>query len=259
MFFDPAMRFTPFGLIAWEQTEVPGIRLSKEGGTFTMTTQPKCGDAVIERKADLALAADGSLSGKFQIAYKGQEALRRRVDAVDDDDAARRKSVEDELKGWLPSAATLKLDTIQPWEGSEEPLKVEGTVQIAGVGTPVGRRLMLPVGVFQMNPNYPFESVKRIYPIYFRYPYQHFDEITIQLPAGFQVDSLPQPRRIGNPIGQFELLRVGQPGNLKLQRRLVMEHYIYQTKDYPSVRNFFQAVRSYDEEQVVLRAAESGK
>jgi hypothetical protein len=38
LYFDPGAAFTPFGLLTWSETGVPGLCLNKEGGTWVKTT-----------------------------------------------------------------------------------------------------------------------------------------------------------------------------------------------------------------------------
>jgi hypothetical protein len=41
------------------------------------------------------------LAGKLTVTYTGLEALRRRVDQRDQDDTARKKMLEDEVREWV--------------------------------------------------------------------------------------------------------------------------------------------------------------
>ena len=41
IFCDPGAAFTPFGLLDWTETSVPGLRLDKEGGTWIKTMLPR--------------------------------------------------------------------------------------------------------------------------------------------------------------------------------------------------------------------------
>ena len=43
------------------------------------------------------------------------------------------------------------------------------------------------------------------------------------------------------------------PGTLRLTRKLTIHVFLVEQKYYATLRNFFQAVRSGDEEQIVLQ------
>lgn len=252
-YFDPATRFCPFNLLPWAETGTKGIRLEMNSGYFVTTPSPKSSDAVIERKATLRLDDAGSLQGRLQVSYTGHPALRRRLDALEMDDAGRRKGLEEEVKGWLPGDATVKLESVSGWEGSEDPLRAEFTVQVPSLGVSTGRRLLLPLGVFRTNRKYPLQNAKRTHPVYFSYPFQEIDDVTLTLPEGRQVASLPAPQKTTPDFGQYETSCAGQGRTLRLQRRLVLEGFYFSLNHYASLRAFFERVRAGDEQQIVLQ------
>ena len=147
-YLDPAKLYCPFGLLSWDQTAVPGIHLAENGGEFVKTPSPVSDDAVTERKASLRLGEDGSLHGTVEVAFTGQEALRRRLDAIETDEAGRRKELEEEVQDWLPAGAAVEERSVTGWERTEEPLTAEFSVRIPNFGTSTGRRLILPLAIF---------------------------------------------------------------------------------------------------------------
>ena len=262
-YLDPATRFCPFGLLSWDQTGVQGIRpspgegirLGKDGEGFVKTPTPMGVHAHTGRKAVLHLGEDGSLHGKVELTFTGQEALQRRLDAIEKDEAGARKELEDKVKGWLPAGATVDQQNVTGWEGTEEPLKAEFAVRIPTFGTSTGRRLILPLAIFQANEKHPLPHAKRVHPVYFPYPWQEVDEITVQLPEGYQVESLPKKWTSTPQFGRYEISYENQERTLRLQRRFVLNGYYFPVKDYPNLRLFFDAVRKGDEQQVVLQVA----
>lgn len=257
-YFDPGTRFCPFGLLSWERTGVKGIRLDKEGGVFVTTTQPVSAGAVQERTAALRLDEEGNLEGTVTVLFAGQEALRRRLDALDEDDAGRKKSIEDEVKGWFPPAAQVEITRIDGWEGTAEPLTVEFTLHVPEFAVPTGRRLLLPLGVFQSQQQHPFQHAQRTHPIYFRHPYQQVDRVTIELPEGYRVESLPAPRDKSADMGRYRIAGQNQPGQVQVERLLVMSGYYFDKAYYSLLRSFYDEVKKGDESQAVLEAGEVG-
>jgi hypothetical protein len=256
-YFDPATRFCPYMLLPWEESASQGLRVDKKGATFVGTPQPESGDAILERKATLELDSEGNLQGKVQVTFTGQEALRRRLENRQKDEAGRRKELEDEVKGWLPAEASVELKSASNWEGSEESLYAEFTVKIQAFASATGRRLLLPLAIFQAKEKSPFQTAKRVHPIYFSYPFQTLDDITLEVPKGYEVESLPTPRSKAFPFGRYEISRRSEGGKLRLERRLVMDGYFFRVEGYSALRVFYDAVRAGDEEQVVLKAVES--
>ena len=259
IYLDPATPYTPFGLLSWEQTGVQGIVLRKGSSGFVTTPNPVSADARTERKATLRLAPDGTLEGKGHVAFHGQEALRRRLRAFEKDDLARREQLEEELKGWLPAEATVEIDSIQHWENPEEPLRVEFTVEASDLATVAGRRLLLPLGVFQTNERNPFQHAKRVHPVYFPHPWEEHDEIILRVPTGYEVEGMPEPRQSSTSFGQYEISCEKHPDGVLLRRRMVVEGNHYKVEHYPALRQFFNEVKAGDEQQLVLVAKEAGE
>lgn len=260
LYLDPATRFCPFRMLPWEETGVEGIRLNKSAvaaNVFASTPAPVSADSVLRRKAALKLDLDGTAQGTIQVSYTGQEALQRRLENVTADAAGRRKALEELVKGWLPSGATVELKNSPEWERGEEPLSAEFTVKIPNFGAATGRRLLLPLAIFQAAAKYPFQNARRLYAVYFDFPFQEIDEVTLQAPEGYTVESTPEPRKKEFPFAKYEISRQSEGNALRLERRLTIEKNYIPRESYSAVRLFYDSVRAGDEEQVVLKAAEA--
>ena len=267
IYLDPAKLYTPFGLLSWEQMGASGIVLRNDGfgfkdaaeaiSGFVTTPDPVSADARTERRVTLRLAPDGTLEGKGHVAFHGQEALRRRLKAFEKDDLARRERLEEELKGWLPAEATVEIDSIKHWENPEEPLRVEFTVEAPDLATVAGRRLLLPLAVFQTNERNPFQHAKRVHPVYFPHPWEEHDEIILRVPTGYEVEGMPEPRQTSAPFGQYEMSCENHPEGVLLRRRMAVGGIYYDVAHYPALRQFFNEVKAGDEQQLVLVTTET--
>jgi len=257
LFLDPATRFCPYNLLPWEESGVKGIRVAAEGDLYVKSPDPVSAGAVEERTAALRLDAEGNLEGSVQVVFAGQEALRRRLDALDEDDAGRKKMIEDEVKGWFPSAAQVDITRVTGWEGTEEPLTVEFTLHAPGFAVPTGRRLLLPLGIFQSQQQHPFQHAQRVHAIYFRHPYQEVDRVTIELPEGYRIESLPATRDKPADLGRYRIAAQNQPGQVQVERLLVISGFYFEKAYYSLLRSFYDEVKKGDESQAVLTVGEA--
>jgi hypothetical protein len=255
-FFDPGTRYCPFGLISWERSGVQALRLAKEGGTFVETTMFDSSNAQVRRKAELQLDLDGTIRGKVIATFTGQEALRRRLENLENDEVGRRKEVEDEIKEWLPSNTQVKLGSVTGWDATDEPLVAEADLEISGYASPTGRRLLLPLAPFQANEKHPFQHASRKYPVYFRHAFQELDEVSLKLPDGLRVDAVPPATNNQPGFGQYERAVSFDPQSrtLSWKRRMSIEGIFFRTEYYPMLRSFFNTVRQGDEQSLVLQA-----
>lgn len=112
---------------------------------------------------------------------------------------------------------------------------------------------MLPVGLFSASEKHLFEHANRTHAIYFRYPFAQLDDITLELPLGWQVGSLPKPQIADAKVLVYNLKVENDKGTLHLNRKLSLDALLMDTKYYPALRNFFEVVRTGDDEQIVLQ------
>jgi Domain of Unknown Function with PDB structure (DUF3857) len=253
LYFDPGAAFTPFGLLEWSETGVTGLRLDKDGGTWIQSMLPESAESQVKRKAKLKLSDTGDLEGNLTVTFTGLEAMNRRVEERHSDETERKKYLEDEVKGYVPVAAELELTNQPDWKGSSTPLVAEFTLKIPGWVGGAGHRALMPTGIFSAAEKGMFEHANRIHPVYFAFPFERVDDVTIDLPAGWQVQSLPKPQNEDGHVMAYESNVEKGTGSLHLSRKLWVDILMLQPNYYPALRNFFQAVRSGDEEQIVLQ------
>jgi hypothetical protein len=253
VYCDPATAFAPFGLLSWPETGVKGLRLDKDGGSWVTTTLPMSSDSRIERKADMKLTDTGSLEGKLTVTFSGLEALWRRIEERNEDTANRKKFLEDQVKEYIPVGIDVDLANQPDWASSTPTLVAEFDLKVPGWASGAGRRALVPVGLFGGPEKHAFEHATRVHPIYFSYPSSKLDDVTIDLPLGWQVSSLPAVPDLDAKAALYTLKIENNKGTLHLTRRLKMDLVMVDQKLYPSLRNFFQAVRTADEQQIVLQ------
>jgi len=253
LYFDPGARYTPYGLLPWPESGVQGRRLDKDGGSWIQTPLPPSSASLVKRKADLKLTEDGSLEGKVVVSYIGLEGQLLRLQERNEDKAARTTHLEDLLKEYIPANAEVALKNKQDWAGANDPLVAEYEVKIGGWASSAGKRALLPVGLFAAPEKHIFEHTKRIHPICFQFPFQRVDEVNIQLPAGWKVASVPREINQDSPAVQY-MLKIDGSGNSVSFRRMVRSDLLVVGADkYGALRNFYQFVRTGDDQQIVLQ------
>jgi Domain of Unknown Function with PDB structure (DUF3857) len=252
LFFDPGAEFTPFGMLPWVETSVQGLKLDKDGGTWALTSLPQCTESAIQRKAELKLSDTGDLEGKLVVTYTGLEASQRRVDQRFSDDAAHKKFLEDEVKEAIPVGSEVELTSQPDWKNSASPLVAEYTLKVPGWISAAGRRALLPVGLFSAPEKHLFDHANRVHPIYFEFPFQRSDDITIDLPLGWQISSVPEPHKLDAKAITYNLEAKNEEGALHLNRVLNVDVVLLPKEHYETLRKIFQVVRTVDEEQVAL-------
>src|SRR5271156_831189 len=141
-YLDPAATYYPFGILPWYDTATDGVRIGKQNGEIVKTPAPVAADANTMRRADMTIDEDGTAEGKIEVDFTGRRGAIRREDERDEDETGRRKSLEDEIKGWLPAGSSFEVTSVANWDKNDLPLHVEGTAKIPNLGTTAGRRML---------------------------------------------------------------------------------------------------------------------
>jgi hypothetical protein len=253
LYLDPGAEFTPFGFLEWPETGVAGLRLDKDGGTWIQSTLPQSSESQIQRKAKLQLTDTGDLEGKVTVTFTGLEAMSRRMEQRHSDDVEKKRFLEDQVKEYIPAAVELDLTNQPDWKTASQSLVAEFNLKIPGWVSGAGRRALLPVGIFSASEKHIFEHANRVHPLYFEYPFEEVDDLNIDLPLGWQVQTVPAPQKQDAHVVVYDLSVEKDASSIHLTRKLTVDLLMLESKYYPALRNFFQVVRTGDEEQIVLQ------
>ncbi len=253
IYLEPGTRFCPFGLLSWTYTATDALKLDKKGGSFIKIPPATQDKSITERIANLTLGDDGSAKGDITVQFKGQEALERRLDAIDRDEAGRKKDLEDEMKDWLPTGATVTVASVQGWEATDDPLIVHFTVEVPGYASPAGKRLLVPSYLFQAKLKDTFSHSQRKYPVYFPYAFAELDNVTLQLPPGVSLETMPAQQDARLPYARYQSVSQSDGKRINTQRALLFNGIYFDVNKYAELKDFFSKVRVGDEQQVVLQ------
>ncbi len=252
-YLDPGTEFTQFGLLPWAETSVKGLKLDKDGGTWVQTPLPESSASRITRVADLRMDEHGSLQGKLTVTYTGLEALRRRLEERNEDDASKKKFLEDGIKDCVPVVSDVELANQPDWKASTNSLVAVFDFKTEGWASPAGRQALIPVGLFGAPEKHLFEHANRVHPIYFEYPSEVQDDITISMPLNWLVKALPPEQNQNSKVIVYTLKVEDQKGTEHITRHLKLDLLGLDLKYYGALRNFYQGVKSGDEQQIVVQ------
>jgi Domain of Unknown Function with PDB structure (DUF3857)/Transglutaminase-like superfamily len=252
LYFDPATPFTPFGELPWHETGATALRLSSGGGSWVTIPLLPAQSSRLERKAALHLQPDGSLSGRLTVTWTGLEAQGLRLDLRTEDDTGRKRRMEDRLKNDIASGSEVSLVSSPNWTSSDAALTADFDVKIPGWAKAAGTRELVPGGIFNVAGRHLFEHTARVNSVYFRFLSEQVDDITIELPPGAQIATLPNPARSDIRVAAYSWSADRTPSGVRFQRDLTIGTLLVPVKYYDQLRSFFQTVRNSDEAEAVV-------
>ncbi|HVG30707.1 MAG TPA: DUF3857 domain-containing protein [Pyrinomonadaceae bacterium] len=250
LIFDATDDSTPVGdLPDVEQNSLALVVAGEDGGLVRMPTTPPEANR-LERTAEVALAADGSIAATLHERSVGSAAVGER--------RAFRGLSRPEYAGlverWITRGATgAKVSKVEPADDREAgrfALDVDFTAASYGQ-LMQGRLLVFKPAIVSRREFLDFTGGARKHPVVLES--QAFNEtVSVKLPAGFDVDELPDAVKLDAPFGNYSASYEVKDGQLRFNRSFVQRASTIPADQYAQVRGFFERIRAAEQSPVVL-------
>jgi hypothetical protein len=260
VFFDPSSRFLEPGMLRWEEEGQQALVSDPKEGFWVSTQHLEPERSMRHRRATFKLLDNGTLEGSVQYTYTGHIGRYQKARLVDLTAAQQeedwKKSLQDRL-----STAELSAFEIKDLEDPVKPIVVKHAVSIPGYATRTGKRLLLQPAFFERGVGPRFTESTRKYDLYFDYGWSEDDEVTIELPAGWDLDQpvAPTSTSIKN-VGEYsvKVLKTTDGRKLTYQRKFDWGrnmNLLLPPKTYDTVKKIFDFVQEQDSYVITLKAA----
>lgn len=255
LYFDPGQRYCPYGQLAWKHTQVGGVRQTDSGAAFGETPGMIYKDSRSVRIANLTMDEHGEVHGTVSLSWTGAGALRWRQSSLTGDATSLNNDLKTGLEQMLPGGMDVKVLGIDHVEEYEQPLVVRYEIKGA-IGSPTGKRLLIPSDIFVANAKPTFPHEKREVPVQFDYPYSVVDAVRVNLPPSLTIESVPAGEQI--PLQTFAVYALkteSTPTSITVRRELDLGNIVYKHEEYPGLRAFYNKLESKDQEPAILKVA----
>jgi hypothetical protein len=253
MFFDPGWRYVSYGHLAWEHTLVRGLRETDNGTDFSQTVGESYRENRTARVADLQMDAQGRITGKITVTYAGSAAVSWRHRSLSGDEESLHHALQRSLEDEIPKSLDIKMAGVKNLEDYEKPLEISYTVS-GTLGTPTGKRLLLPMDLFTAATPATFPHEKREQAVYFPYPQLVQDAERIKYPQGMTPEGVPPAEKFKyQDVEAYNVSVSVDATSFTTHRDRVQAETIVPVKDYASLRQYYSQFESKDKESVVLK------
>ena len=206
--------------------------------------------------AGLTVDADGNMQGSARVLLNGSDALHWRQQALENDVEEVKKQFIEDLEGDLPEGVTATFDHFVGLDDYESNLMA--IVNLSGsIGTPTGKRMILPGLFFETRAKHPFVAQdKRTTPIDVHFPRLESDDVVYHLPPGYTVESAPHTADVTWPGSA--LLRINSAAKedqLEVGRTFARNFTLLGPQDYSNLHDFYLKLAAADQQQIVLSRA----
>ncbi len=254
IYLDPGQKLCPFGQLSWKHLLAGGLEQGAKGPAYTPPNLTK--DAVTAHAADLAVDAQGGVTGTVKILMNGPVALGwRQLNLTADPDEVKTQFSES-LQRLLPQGISANVAGFQGMDTSAGYLSA--TVRVSGqLGTATGKRLLLPGFFFSTVPPARFVAEeKREAAVDLHYAEQVIDDVVYHLPAGYGVESAPQPTQLPWPDHAALVVKTAPAaGSIDIKHIFARAFVLLDAKEYPALREYYQKIATNDQQQLVLTPA----
>lgn len=250
LIFDATDANTPVGDLPEDEQGSFALLVAGEAGQLLrMPTMPPEASA-FDRQAEVVLTSEGSITATVRERASGQAAADFRRQFRGLSSAGYWKMIE----GWVSYGATgAKVSRVAPKdnnEGGRFDLDVDFTA-INYAQLMQNRLLVFKPAIVSRQESLSLTEPTRKHPVVLES--RAFSEtVRVKLPAGFEVDELPDPLKLDASFGSYNTTYAVKDGELVFTRTLAQRAGSIPAAQYQAVRSFFERIRAAELAPVVL-------
>jgi transglutaminase-like putative cysteine protease len=250
LIFDPTDQETPLGDLPYYLQGSLALIDSREATELVQmpVTPPEMNQ--LERSATVELREDGGIAAKIQEQAQGQTAAKFRTEYR----RLARPEYNAMIERWLTgSANAARLNKVEPNDNAADgrfTLDVEFSAPSYGQ-LMQNRLLVFKPAIVSRREGLSLTSPQRKHPVVLR-SNAYSETVTVQLPAGFEVDEVPDAVKLETSFGSYRTSYEVKNGELVFKRQLSQRAATIPATQYDVVRKFFEAIRAADQSPVVL-------
>ncbi|HLA11770.1 MAG TPA: DUF3857 domain-containing protein [Pyrinomonadaceae bacterium] len=258
-FYNPGMNYVPAGMLRWQEEGQESLITDPKQPVWVRTPMSGPDKSHIKRVGTFSLSEDGTLEGDLQAEFTGHFAIERKEENDDDSVSQREENLRDEWKSRM-STAELSNIRVENVNDPIQPFIYKLQIRVPGYAQRTGRRLFLQPAVFQKGISPLFATADRKHPVYFHFPWSEYDELSINLPEGYVLDSpdAPTPFSGGAISAYTPSLSVSQDGRMLMFKRKFFfggdNNILFPVSSYTQVKNLFDVLHKQDAHTVSLKA-----
>ena len=256
--FDPTMPTTPLGRLPYYLQDNTGLLVAGGTGELLLLPRPGPEGNVLDRKGQLVLTGDGALAGQIVETRRGAEADSLRYQIQSATEAERRKYLETFLSHSFASFSLQSFE-FKNLEDARGDLVVSYRFVASGYAKRAGGYLVVrPRIVGNKAVDIASRDKKpRRYPIDLETTSHARDEFTIDLPIGWDVESLPKPVALEAGFAAYSSRTEAAGRTLVYRREYRLIEPLLPASRHDEALKFFLAVGAEEQQSLLLKTGEN--
>ena len=228
------------------------LLLTENGGKIVKTPSLDTTTNGQTSKSTIQLAADGSATLKSASVLRGsfQDNMRMVLRASSQEEFKKRFQESHKLP-------TFKIDALETSVERNRPeVRINYTFSFEKYGSKAGTRLFVPVNLDNAFDDTPAPTEKRIHPIEAGGSgYTETVETTLNLPEGYDVETIPTPKTDLNSIyGSYASTIEKSEKSIIFRRTMTIKPVNQPAEKFNEFRDFYKKMQQADAAKVILKA-----
>lgn len=204
----------------------------------------------MEREAEVQLSGDGAIVATFRERSRGQAAVRERRDFRALSNSDYKQMIERRVTRGAPAAKVMKIAPADDAIGARFGLDVDFSASQYGQ-VMQNRLLVFNPAIVSRLESLSLADAKREHPIVLD-SYAFTELVRVKLPAGFDVDEMPDAVKLDTPFGSYKTSYEVKNGELIFSRALTQRAATIPAAQYQAIRSFYERIRAAEQAPVVL-------
>jgi hypothetical protein len=203
-----------------------------------------------ERKVELSLSANGTLSATINEQSVGQAAAEKRgaYKALSGSDFTKL------IEQWAGrDASGAQFSRIQPTDNlTEGRFSLDLAFTAERYAQSMQNRLLVFKTIALDRDEIPvLGAATRKYPLLLKGS-TVVESTHIKFPEGFDLDEIVSPLRLSTPYASYSATVTREPGGVSITRTMVLQTFAVPPENYAEARSFFSRIRSHEQSAIVL-------
>ncbi|MEW4925349.1 DUF3857 domain-containing protein [Algibacter sp. 2305UL17-15] len=240
---------SPFGFIGDFTDDRDVLVITPEGGKIKHTKKYTTEENTQILKGNYSISNEGDITAHVQVSSKGiQYDDKFNIENYDDRDRDMAYK-----KRWR-YINNISFDAIV-LENDKDSIQFTETLSFTAKNYTknAGTRMLFSINALNRNRHVPDRYRKRTLPVKVKRGFVDKDNVTITLPEGYKIESLPKNKTIENKFGSYKTKITVQGDNtLNYKREFIVKDGEYPKEDYTKFRAFYKEVSKMDNAKIAL-------
>ena len=191
--FDPSSTYVSSDMLPWQHEGISALVADPAKALFVTTPVSSPQKSAARRTATMRLLPDGVLEGDVRVEFTGHLGAVEKEDYDNLAPVEREERLRDGVRERLGGNAEITQVQFSNIRDASASLSYTYHVRVPDYAQKTGRRMFFQPGYFEKGIPPMFSATTRVHPIYFQYPYVEEQEVTIEMPEGFELDNPDAP------------------------------------------------------------------